>query len=54
VLDGTLELQVGEDLFRLEKGDCLMMRFDRPVLFRNPTLRHTRYAVIIGHGAPRP
>ena len=54
VLDGTLELQVGEDSFRLEKGDCLMMRFDRPVLFRNTTTRHTRYAVIIGHGAMRP
>jgi len=54
VLDGTLELQVGEDSFQLEKGDCLMMRFDRPVLFRNPTPRPTRYAVIIGHGAVRP
>ncbi len=36
VLDGTLELQLGEETFRLERGDCLMMRFDRPILFRNP------------------
>ncbi len=53
VLSGTLEMELGEDLFRLETGDCLFMRFDRPVLFRNPTKRTTRYAVIIGHGAAR-
>jgi transcriptional regulator with XRE-family HTH domain len=54
VLDGTLELQLGEDVFRLERGDCLMMRFDRPILFRNPTGRHVRYAVVISHGAAWP
>lgn len=54
VLDGTLELELGDEAFRLEMGDCLMMRFDRPILFRNPTERHIRYAVIISHGAVRP
>jgi transcriptional regulator with XRE-family HTH domain len=54
VLDGTLEMELGQDRFRLEAGDCLMMRFDRPVLFRNPTDRPIRYAVIISHGAARP
>jgi transcriptional regulator with XRE-family HTH domain len=53
VLDGTLELELGDDLYRLETGDCLMMRFDRPILFRNPTEFPTRYAVIISHGVPR-
>jgi transcriptional regulator with XRE-family HTH domain len=53
VLSGSLEMELGEDLFRLETGDCLFMRFDRPVLFRNPTKRTTRYAVIVGHGAAR-
>jgi transcriptional regulator with XRE-family HTH domain len=51
VLEGTLELELGEEAFRLETGDCLMMRFDRRVLFRNPTERRIRYAVIVGHGA---
>ena len=37
VLDGTLELELGEEVFRLDRGDCLLMRFDRPILFRNPT-----------------
>ena len=54
VLDGTLELELGDEAFRLEMGDCLMMRFDRPILFRNPTERHIRYAVVISHGAVRP
>jgi transcriptional regulator with XRE-family HTH domain len=54
VLDGTLELELGEETYRLERGDCLMMRFDRPILFRNATQRQVRYAVIISHGAVRP
>jgi transcriptional regulator with XRE-family HTH domain len=54
VLDGTLELTVGETTHRLEAGDCLMMRFGLPVLFHNPTSRPVRYAVIINHGATRP
>ncbi len=54
VLDGTLELELGDEAFRLETGDCLMMRFGRPVRFRNPTARPVRYAVIVSHGAVRP
>jgi transcriptional regulator with XRE-family HTH domain len=54
VLDGTLELTLGEETFRLKKGDCLMMHYDRPILFHNPTDRHIRYAVIISHGVARP
>jgi len=54
VLDGTLELELGDESFRLEAGDCLVMRFGLPVRFRNPEARPVRYAVIIGHGAPRP
>ena len=53
VLEGTLELTLGEEAFRLETGDCLMMHFDRPVVFRNPTKQQIRYAVIIGHGGTR-
>jgi transcriptional regulator with XRE-family HTH domain len=54
ILDGTLDLQLGDDRHRLETGDCLMMHFDRPILFHNPTDRPTRYAVIISHGPARP
>ena len=54
VLDGSLDLQLGQELFQLETGDCLMMRFDRPILFRNPTDQTVRYAVIVSHGGTRP
>ncbi len=54
VLDGTLEMEVGGEGYRLAPGDCLMMRFDRPILFRNPTGQPVRYAVVISHGALRP
>ncbi len=50
VLDGTLQMQVGDDTFRLECGDCLMMRFDQPIVFHNPTKRTVRYAVVIHNG----
>ena len=52
VLDGSLDLSLGDDDVRLETGDCLRMRFDRPIRFRNPTPTPIRYAVIISHGAP--
>lgn len=54
VLDGTLDLSLGEDAFRLGQGDCLWMRFDRPITFRNPMRRPVRYAVLVSHGAARP
>ena len=54
VLEGVLEMELGDEFFRLWAGDCLMMRFDRPTLFRNPTRHPTRYAVIISHAAARP
>ena len=54
VLDGTLELELGGESFRLETGDCLVMRFGLPVRFRNPGTRPVRYAVILDRGAPRP
>ena len=53
VLDGTLELEVAGEAFRLETGDCLMMRFGQPLVFRNPTARPVRYAVVIGTGGAR-
>ena len=54
VLEGALELQVGGEAHRLEAGDCLAMRLDQPILFRNPAPRPVRYAVVISHGAKRP
>lgn len=54
VLEGTLEMSVGEDAFRLETGDCLMMHFGLPIRFRNPTDHKVRYAVIVSRAWARP
>ncbi|MDB5373424.1 MAG: DNA-binding protein [Belnapia sp.] len=52
VLDGRLELALGDEEFQLDQGDCLRMRFGAPIRFRNPMARPIRYAVILGHGGP--
>lgn len=54
VLNGALHLTLGDEVFQLDQGDCLMMRFDRPIVFHNPAPRAVRYAVVISHHATRP
>lgn len=47
LLDGTIELTVGEVTHRLSTGDCLAMRLDRPTGFHNPTDHTARYIVAL-------
>jgi transcriptional regulator with XRE-family HTH domain len=47
VLEGSIDITVGEERHRLRKGDCLAMDLDRPTMFHNPTRKTTRYAVVI-------
>ncbi|HUG22415.1 helix-turn-helix domain-containing protein [Piscinibacter sp.] len=47
MIDGTMEMTVGDTLWRLETGDCLAMRLDRPIVYRNPTRRPARYLVAL-------
>jgi transcriptional regulator with XRE-family HTH domain len=47
VLDGSLEMEVGGETFRLAQGDCLRMQLNQPIVFCNPTRRQVRYAVIL-------
>jgi transcriptional regulator with XRE-family HTH domain len=53
VLEGTLEMDVGGETFRLGEGDCLSMHLDQPIVFRNPTRQQVRYAVILDREAAR-
>lgn len=50
VLEGSLDMLIGEDLYPLEPGDCLHMRFDRPQTFRNSSAAPTRYVVSLAPG----
>jgi transcriptional regulator with XRE-family HTH domain len=53
MLDGKMELSLGEEIHRLEAGDCLHMRLDRPVVFRNLSEKPARYIVVLAHAAGR-
>jgi transcriptional regulator with XRE-family HTH domain len=46
VLDGSIDVTLGDERHRLREGDCLAMELDRPTMFHNPTRRTTRYAVV--------
>jgi transcriptional regulator with XRE-family HTH domain len=47
VLDGAIEVTVGEQGWALERGDCLAFDLDRPVAYANPHAAAARYAVVI-------
>lgn len=46
VLEGTIDVTIGEARHRLEVGDCLAMQLEGPTMFHNPTRKTARYAVI--------
>ena len=47
VLQGSIELALGDERHCLTAGDCLAFVLDRPTTYRNATLRPARYAVIV-------
>ena len=47
VLEGLIEVTVGAVLHRLKAGDCLALVLDSPIVYRNPTRKAARYAVVI-------
>jgi len=46
VLEGAIDITLGEQRHRLRKGDCLAMQLDGPTMFHNPTRKTARYAVM--------
>jgi transcriptional regulator with XRE-family HTH domain len=53
VLEGTVQITVGDDTHDLAAGDCLAMRVDRFTAFRNPSERPARYLVALTMAATR-
>ena len=47
VLEGTIDITVGDERHRLRDGDCFAMQLDRPTMFHNPTRKPARYAVVM-------
>jgi transcriptional regulator with XRE-family HTH domain len=56
IIEGRMEVTVGDTLWTLATGDCLAMRLDQPVAYHNPTDKPARYLVSLvtqAHKAPR-
>jgi transcriptional regulator with XRE-family HTH domain len=51
VLEGNIDIAIGEERHRLREGDCLAMQLNGSVIFHNPTRKPTRYVVVIASEA---
>jgi transcriptional regulator with XRE-family HTH domain len=51
VMEGRLEVSLGEVNYRLDAGDCLAMLLDGPIVFRNPEAEPVRYVVALAADA---
>jgi transcriptional regulator with XRE-family HTH domain len=47
MIEGAMEISVGEQHWRLEAGDTLAMRLDRHIVYHNPTDKQARYLVAL-------
>ena len=47
VLDGAIDLRIGDNVYRLAAGDCLAMRIEAFTAFRNPCDQPARYLVAL-------
>jgi transcriptional regulator with XRE-family HTH domain len=50
ILEGALDMSIGNETHALNTGDCLHMRFEEPMTFRNTSAAAVRYAVVLAHG----
>jgi transcriptional regulator with XRE-family HTH domain len=47
LIEGVMDITVDQDTWRLEAGDCLAMRLDCPIAYRNPGKHSARYLVAL-------
>jgi len=47
VIEGEMLVTVGDTPWRLAAGDCLALRLDQPIVYRNPHARPARYLVAL-------
>lgn len=52
MIEGAMDLAVGDEHWHLEAGDCLTMRLDCPTVFSNPTSAPARYLVALATLSP--
>jgi transcriptional regulator with XRE-family HTH domain len=49
VLEGLVEVTVGDVAYRLRRDDCLAMTLNVPISFHNRSQKRARYVVVIGN-----
>ena len=54
IIEGTMDVTVGETLWTLDQGDCLAMRLDQPITYHNPSGQPARYLVALVTQAHKP
>lgn len=47
IIEGEVELSLGDETYRLFAGDCLCMDIEQPTIFRNLSAHPTRYLVAL-------
>jgi transcriptional regulator with XRE-family HTH domain len=47
MIEGAMEVSVGDRQWRLEAGDTLAMRLDRHIVYHNPSRKQARYLVAL-------
>ena len=52
VLQGIIDIALGDERYELRTGDCLAMVLDRPVTFHNRSKKPVQYCVVIASGLP--
>lgn len=52
VLEGSVEVTVGDVVHPLSEDDCLAMQLDAPIAFRNRARKPARYAVVLSTERP--
>ena len=47
MIDGSMNVSVGDTPWRLHTGDCLAMWLDQPIVYSNPGRQPARYGVAL-------
>lgn len=53
LIEGAMEVTVGESHWALSAGDCLAMRLDQPITYHNASDKPARYLVALVSHAPK-
>jgi transcriptional regulator with XRE-family HTH domain len=54
IIEGEIELGLGDETYRLSAGDCLCMDIEQPTIFRNVSGQSARYLVALTTGTKSP